>query len=85
MCNWVPMLYSGKKKCVGENNNKKRKEKKKKEIRHVGVSTGISKHVNQDFFVYLFFKSGKPGCQHTTLVSANLQVTMKAHYILLRQ
>ena len=22
MCNWVPMLYSGKKKCVGGNNNK---------------------------------------------------------------
>ena len=23
MCNWVPMLYSGGKKCVGGNNNKK--------------------------------------------------------------
>ena len=23
MCNWVPMLYGGKKKCVGGNNNKK--------------------------------------------------------------
>ena len=23
MCNWVPMLYSGKKKFVGGNNNKK--------------------------------------------------------------
>ena len=23
MCNWVSMLYSGKKKCVGGNNNKK--------------------------------------------------------------
>ena len=22
MCNWVPMLYSGKKKCVGGNNKK---------------------------------------------------------------
>ena len=25
MCNWVPMLCGGKKKCVGGNNNKKLK------------------------------------------------------------
>ena len=23
MCNWVPMLYNGKKNCIGGNNNKK--------------------------------------------------------------
>ena len=23
MCDWVPMLYSGEKKCIGGNNNKK--------------------------------------------------------------
>ena len=28
MCNWVPMLYSAEKKCVGWNNNKKKGENK---------------------------------------------------------
>ena len=55
MCNWVPMLYSGKKKCVGENNNKKRKEKKKKKKSDMWEYPQESASMSTRTFLFIYF------------------------------
>ena len=50
MCNWVPMLYSRKKKCAGGNNNKKINKNKLVAGIYFGYSGKLPQGVNYPHF-----------------------------------
>ena len=55
VCNWVPMLYSGGKKCVGEITIKKNKIKKKETQTKIDVGCKLENGVIE---ISVVFESG---------------------------